>query len=58
MDLKVAGTLKASSNIQCPSSMVRGEVLRQFDALSNEVEIASSETLSFIFKFGYVILPY
>ena len=54
----MAGTLKASSNIQCPSSMVRGEVLRQFDALSNEVEIASSETLSFIFKFGYVILPY
>ena len=46
--IKVWVTLKAGAKIQCLCSLVRGEVLCQFDALSAEAESATPETLSYI----------
>ena len=48
MNLEASGTLKADAKIQCLRTLVRVEVLRQFDVLSAEVESASLETLTTI----------
>ena len=46
--LEASGTIKAGANIQYLHTMLRGEVLRQFDALSDEVESAIPEALKYI----------
>ena len=46
--LEASVTIKDSANIQYLRALVRGEVLRQFDGFSDEVENTSPETLSSI----------
>ena len=48
MILDVSDILMAGTKIQYLCTLVRGEVLRQFDALYAEVESAIPETLSYI----------
>ena len=48
MTLEASGTLKAGTKIQYFSTMLRGEALSQFDALSAKVVSTSPETLSLI----------
>ena len=48
MTLEASGTLKAGVEVQYLSTLVRGEVLRQFYALSAEVEGSTPLTLKYI----------
>ena len=58
MTLDKSVMLKADANIQHLCMSVHGEALRQFDALSAEVESASPEALTYdILGLGAYFLP-
>ena len=48
MNPKAEGTLETAVKVQCICTLVHGEVLRQFDLLSADVESANSLTVDFI----------
>ena len=52
MNIKASVTLVASAKIQKLCTLVRGEVLRQFDTFSDEVVSISSEHLK-VHYFGF-----
>ena len=48
MTIEASGTFKSGANIQYLPTLVRGDALRQFDTLSDEVGIYTPEKLMYI----------
>ena len=57
MTLDEKGTLETTVNVQYLLTLVHGEVLRQFDSLSADVEAANPLTVEDIFRIEFVTFP-